>query len=684
MPSKKISLAKRIKNVFIGEEVDLSDRSVFQRLSLVAFLAWIGLGADGLSSSCYGPFEAFAALGEHRILALLVGFMSAVTIFIISASYSQIIELFPNGGGGYFVASKLISPKAGMFSGCALLIDYVLTIAISIASGADALISFLPQWVGTWKVAIALVGIIILTWMNLRGVKESIKLLIPVFSVFVLTHAFTIIYALILHAMDAPIVIDRLVADVNSTQTQLGTTGLIFLLLKSYSMGAGTYTGIEAVSNGMSMLREPRVQTGKRTMTYMAVSLAVIVMGLMMSYMLFDIKIESGKTLNASLLAAMTSSWPSIPGKAFMWVTLLSEALLLFMAAQTGFLGGPKILSNMALDRWFPTKFALLSDRLVTKNGILCFSTAAIIIIMLSGGSVSHLVVLYSINVFITFVLSQAGLARYLWLQRKNGSHLRWLKKTIVNLIGLAMSFGILCALIAIKFHDGAWITILVTGMLVVTALYINHAYTQMGYKVAQMNSIVKYTEIAGLPIAPDTNAAPPHTTDRTAVILVSGYNGLGMRAILSLLSYHGRSFRNIVFVQIGVVDSSIFQSPKILDKLKERLQSETDQYAALVKRSGFGTETFWSIGSDLVSEVMKLAPKIHEKYPKAIFFAGQIVMNDDSLLNRLLHNYQSFSLQRNLFQEKIPFELLPISLDGEKNKNRVDNKKAYQKVNHI
>ncbi|MDR2945430.1 MAG: amino acid permease, partial [Candidatus Adiutrix sp.] len=223
MTVKKKSFARYIKNVFIGAEVDLSDRSIFHRLSLVAFFAWVGLGADGLSSSCYGPLEAFAVLGEHRILALLVGLMTAVTVFVIAASYSQIIELFPNGGGGYFVASKLLSKRAGMFSGCALIIDYVLTIALSISSGADALLSMLPAWMAAWKVPIALAGVAVLTLMNLRGVKESIKLLIPVFAIFVLTHAFTIIYALAVHAMEAPVVMARLTADVSATQAQLGT-----------------------------------------------------------------------------------------------------------------------------------------------------------------------------------------------------------------------------------------------------------------------------------------------------------------------------------------------------------------------------------------------------------------------------------------------------------------------------
>jgi len=130
---------KNLKNIFIGRGRNLHDRGLFQNLSLIAFFAWVGLGADGLSSSCYGPQEAFLALGSHPHLSIIIGLLSVVTIFVISASYSQLIDLFPSGGGGYLVASKLLSPHAGMVAGCALLIDYVLTITVSVASGADAI-----------------------------------------------------------------------------------------------------------------------------------------------------------------------------------------------------------------------------------------------------------------------------------------------------------------------------------------------------------------------------------------------------------------------------------------------------------------------------------------------------------------------------------------------------------------
>jgi amino acid transporter len=390
----KSPFGQRIKNIVIGEAKDPYDKSLFHKLSLIAFFAWVGLGADGLTSSCYGPEEAFRTLGSHYYLAILVALGSAITIFIVSTSYSQIIELFPTGGGGYLVSSKLLSPTFGMISGCALLIDYVLTITVSIASGADAIFSFLPREWLVYKLEYTVLAIIILSVMNMRGVKESIIVLMPIFVVFIVTHVFAIFYTLFANAGQLPQVIANTNSNINSTYIQLGMFGMLFLLLKSYSMGAGTFTGIEAVSNGLQILREPRVVTGKRTMVYMSVSLAFMVVGLMFGYLIYKVEPITGKTLNAIYFESLTNNWGNFAGTSFVLITLISEGALLFVAAQTGFIDGPRVMANMALDQWFPNRFANLSDRFVTKNGIFVMGTAATLMMVLTKGSVQFLVVL--------------------------------------------------------------------------------------------------------------------------------------------------------------------------------------------------------------------------------------------------------------------------------------------------
>jgi amino acid transporter len=660
------SLFRKLRTAVIGKARDPLDRSVFHRISLVAFFAWVGLGADGLSSSCYGPPEAFLELGKHSHLGLFVGLATALTVIIISASYSQIIEAFPSGGGGYLVASKLLSPRLGMVAGCALLIDYVLTISVSIASGTDAIFSFLPYGWQQYKLPFAAAGVMVLMVMNLRGVRESVLFLLPIFMVFVVTHAFAILYPLVADARNVGGMFVETARDARATAGELGTFGAILLVLRAYSMGAGTYTGIEAVSNGMSVLREPRVQTAKRTMVYMATSLALTAAGLMVAYILTGATSEPGKTVNASLFGRITAGWYGPLGLTFVLVTLLSEGAILFVGAQTGFLGGPQVISFMALDRWLPNRFAVLSDRLVIQNGILVMGGAALTVLLLTGGSVAYLLVLYSINVFITFCLSQAGMVRHWWSQRRQAA--RWGRKLLINGLGLALSAAILVAISAVKFHEGGWITLLVTGSFVALALAIRAHYDRTARLLGRLDDLVRAVE---LPAAKGPAGAPlpPPTYDpqaKTAVILVGGFNGMGLHTTFDVIRLFGECYRSFAFLQVGVIDVGSFKGLEAIQQLQEHVPRELDRYVQLMQRNGFYAESFWSVGVDTMEEVGKLLPVIRQRFPNAAFFGGQLVFEKETLWTRWLHNYLAFALQRMFYREGVPFVILPIRVQNE------------------
>jgi amino acid transporter len=243
-------------------------------LALVAFIAWVGLGADGLSSSAYGPEKAFKALGTHTHFGPYPAIATAATVCIISLAYNQVIELLPSGGGGYRIATSLLGPYAGLTSGAALVVDYVLTIAISVAGGVDALFSLLPVAAQTWKLAVELTAVVLLLWMNPRAAKESIKLLLPIFMGFVITHLVLIVYGVAVHAGAIAVLLPDTLLDTRKMAASTSWLFTLALLLKAYSLGGGTYTGIEAVSNNANSLTEPRARTGKLTMLYMACSLA--------------------------------------------------------------------------------------------------------------------------------------------------------------------------------------------------------------------------------------------------------------------------------------------------------------------------------------------------------------------------------------------------------------------------
>ncbi len=661
---EKQPLKQLIKNIMIGGPRDPRDLRIFHKISLIAFFAWIGLGADGLSSSCYGPQEAYLALKGHFYLSVFVALATAITIFIISTSYSQIIEIFPHGGGGYLVASKLLSPSIGMISGCALLIDYVLTIAVSVASGTDAIFSLLPVSGQTYKLVFAVFVVLILMLLNMRGVKESILFLMPIFLTFIVTHIFTIIYVFSTHIPAVPQVITGVGTDVSSTISEVGFFGMLFLVMRAYSMGAGTYTGIEAVSNGMPVLREPRVQTAKRTMRYMAISLAFMVLGLMLTYIFYNIRPETGKTLNAILFQQATGGWDGNLSHLFILIALVSEAALLFVAAQTGFIDGPRVLGNMAVDRWFPTRFSVLSDRLVTQNGILIMSGLSIALMILSRGSVRFLVVLYSINVFITFSLSQLGMVRHWWNYRKSVKG--WIRKLSVNGTGLILTSFVLVSMIIFKFNEGGWITLIITGMLVVLAIIIKRHYQQTMEILKRLDNLVLSVEVAdkNIMLGGRTDLRRPpkmYHGAKTAVLLVNGFNGMGLHTLFNIIRLFGTEFKNFIFIEVGVIDTGNFKGVNQIENLEAKVKRDITRYVDFMQRNNYYAEGKSAVGVDIVEEIDNVAADIIKRFPNAVFFGGQLIFTKDSFISKFLHNYTVFALQKRLYRQGIPFVILPI-----------------------
>src|SRR5438105_10418024 len=512
---------QKFKRVLLGGPRDIQDPQLFHTLSLAAFLAWVGLGADGLSSSSYGPEEAFKNLGDHQYLAVFLALATAITVFIISAAYTKIIEHFPFGGGGYIVTSRLIGPRAGVVSGAALLIDYVLTCTTSVAAGGEAIFSnFPPQW-HVWKLPVELVAIALLTILNLRGVKESIRVLMPIFLAFLATHVVLIGGSIGFHRGRAGEVASSVATGLPTDLGTLGFIGLAMLFLRAYSLGAGTYTGIEAVSNGLSIMREPRVATGKRTMVYMSTSLAVTAGGIILGYLLMGVSPAPGKTMNyvlADMLAGGLHLGPIPFGHWYVVVTIASEALLLFVAAQAGFIAGPRVMANLAQDSFLPHRFSALSDRLTMQNGVLLMGIASFLMLLYTKGSVDALVVMYAINVFITFALSQLGMIRYWRREETRKRHPEWRRPIAIAAICFVLCTFILIVNVLEKFAEGAWLTIVVTGALVAVCIVIRRHYNGVFARLKRLDQI-----LTALPTSEPTKPLKLEPRKPTAVMLVGG-----------------------------------------------------------------------------------------------------------------------------------------------------------------
>jgi amino acid transporter len=662
-PESKLprTVGERIWDAILGKPRDFLDPSLSHKLSLAAFLAWVGLGVDGLSSSAYGPDEAFRALGQHGYLAIFLAFATAFTIFVISFAYSKVIEHFPHGGGGYMVATQLLGKPAGVVSGCALVVDYVLTITVSIAGGGDAVFSLLPLSYQIYKLPTELVTIVILIVMNLRGLKESIKTVLPFFMLFVVTHFVLIVGGISSHVTAVPELIRSTHESVQSGISQFGFWGLCLILLKAYSIGGGTYTGIEAVSNGVATMREPKVETGKRTMVYLAISLGFTAFGLLICYMLFGVKPVEGQTLNAVLVRQFAETWNvfGFPvGKAFVAITMFSESVLLWIAAQTGFIDGPRVMANMALDSWMPKRFATLSDRFTIQNGIRVMGLAAIGTLFFTRGNIAILIVMYSINVFITFSLTELSMIRFTFRSRTTDKS--WKANLMVHTTGFVLCFTILWIMIIEKFAEGAWATMVITGIALLGCIGIRRHYRAVAKRIRSIEERIE-------DIVESSLSRPPSEFDvqkPTAVILVGGSNRLGMRSVLSTLRSFPNTFHNLFFISVGLINSEFFKEGGAT-RLEEQTKEMLDSYVQMAKKLGYPARYALRLGTDVVWEASDLCVEVAKQIPHSVFFAGEIVFKQPHWFDRILHNDTSISIQRHIRFAGLPMVILPLVIEN-------------------
>jgi len=399
------------------------------------------------------------------------------------------------------------------------------------------------------------------------------------------------------------------------------------------------------------------VQTGKRAMLYLSFSLAFMAGGIIVGYVLNGVVPVQGKTLNAVLFGGLVGDlWRGEAAQYMTAFVLFTEAVLLFVAAQTGFLGGPQVLSNMANDSYMPHRFAHLSERLVTKYGVYFMGGMAFLMLFITGGSVRYLVIMYSINVFLTFSLSQFGMVVHWWKDR--GTETKWMHGLAVNGIGFFLTASILCVTVIMKFPEGGWITLLITGSFVGASFYIRRHYRFAARQLRRLDELL-------LHLPPPTTAAAQEPLVRrqapTAVIMVSGYNGLGMHVFFTIVRSFPGTFRNFVFISAGVVDTSRFKGVAEIENLKEDLGKQLENYVEFVKGHGYYAEARHQVGTDVLEIIHHLAGQVAGDFPNCAFFAGKLVFEEDNFVTRLLHNQTAFLAQKRLVFSGHPMIVLPV-----------------------
>ena len=534
----------------------------------------------------------------------------------------------------------------------------MLTITISVASGADALFSFLPAALHEFRLLTEIIIVLGLIFLNLRGTKESVQFLLPIFLLFVLTHVIAIGLGIGTKIGDLPLIISQSVQESVGDVRGIGIWATLAILLHAYSLGGGTYTGIEAVSNGLQILREPRVETGKRTMLYMAVSLAFTASGILLSYLLYRVTFQPGKTLNATLFeqvfgAFFGDSTLTVP---LVVVTLISESALLLVAAQAGFIDGPRVLSNMALDSWAPHRFSLLSDRLVTRDGIWFMGLASLSFLLYSRGDVNLLVVMYSINVFLTFTLSQLGMCKHWWEVRRRQSV--WRRKLFVNGVGLLLTSTILIITLTIKFAEGGWVTVLVTLCFISVCTIVRGHYQRVRRALKSLDDT-----LLSIPFQPNLKEPVPakDPTAPTAAIIVRDFDGVGIHALLSIPRLFPNQFKNVIFISVGVIDSGQFKGQVEIENLKRAKEEDLKSFVEFANCLGWYADYRYRLGVDLISALEELCAGVKKDFPKSIFFSGKLVFQQENALSRFLHNHTPATLQQRLQFSGMDMMILPI-----------------------
>ena len=483
-------MAAELKRFIIGRALR-TEQAAHERLTKKTALAVFS--SDALSSTAYATEEillvlAAAAVATHGqsfyyVVPISVGI--ALLLAIVAISYRQTIHAYPSGGGAYIVAKENLGQTPGLVAAAALLVDYVLTVSVSIAAGVAAITSAAQgtrfAWLNDHKVVLCLVFIAFIALANLRGVRESGALFATPTYVFVVSFLFMIGYGLFhywAYGGAAPVPSAEELKTAEGYRLQPLTT---LLLLGAFSNGCAALTGIEAISNGVPAFKKPEAQNAAATLVWMAVLLTTMFLGTSVMAYLFQVHPHENETVISQFARIMFTGrigW-------FYYVVQAATAAILVLAANTSFADFPRLSSLLARDRFLPRQFANRGDKLVFSNGIIILAVFSGILVVIFGGDTSRLIPLYAVGVFLSFTLSQLGMVRR-WYSTKTA---RWRKSLAVNAVGAVATFVVLCVFIITKFIHGAWIVVVVIPLLVLFFREIHAHYLDVAQQLS-MNGL--------------------------------------------------------------------------------------------------------------------------------------------------------------------------------------------------
>lgn len=474
-------MATAIKRLLVGRALR-TEQAAHERLTKKTALAVFS--SDALSSTAYATEEILLVLAVAAaatanssfsyVVPISIGI--ALLLAIVATSYRQTIHAYPSGGGAYIVAKDNLGTTPGLVAAASLLVDYVLTVSVSIAAGVAAITSAVQgtryAWLNDHKVILCLIFIAFIAIANLRGVRESGALFATPTYVFLVSFLFMIVFGFFHYLVYGGTAAIPAEQDFKTAEGYSLQPLTLFLLLGAFSNGCAALTGIEAISNGVQAFKKPEARNAAATLVWMAALLTVMFLGTSVMAYLYHVHPKHSETVISQFARIMFTGslgW-------FYYVVQAATAAILVLAANTAFADFPRLSSLLAHDRFLPRQFANRGDRLVFSNGIVILAIFSGLLVIVFGGDTSRLIPLYAVGVFLSFTLSQSGMVVH-WLKDRGRVNSNWKKSIVINAVGALATFLVLCVFVATKFIHGAWIVVLVVPVLVVLFRSIHKHY---------------------------------------------------------------------------------------------------------------------------------------------------------------------------------------------------------------
>ncbi len=602
-------VVSNVKRVLIGVPIATA-RAEHERLT--KFKALAVLSSDAISSVAYATeailFSLVAAGSVHLGLTLPISFAIVGLLAIVAISYRQTIPAYPNGGGSYIVAKDNLGTMPGLVAAASLMIDYVLTVAVSVSAGVLALVTLVPQ-LSPFVVPIDVALVIFITVVNLRGVRESGSIFAIPTYIFIGSALLLIIVGSVKSFF---IQHDPIIGTFPPVQATESLT--VFLILKSFAAGCSAMTGVEAISNGVPAFKKPEARNARITLTWMAVILGTLFIGITLLATSFGV--EANAASNPTVVGQIAFKVFTGPLYFMYPVFQIATLFILTLAANTSYSDFPRLASLLARDKFLPGQFAFRGDRLAFTTGIIFLALLAILLLIIFEGITTLLINLYAVGVFLSFTLSQGGMVLHWWRLRRD--HKGWLRSMIINGVGSFTTLVVCLVIATTKFLEGAWIVVVLIPVLVLMFVAINRHYQRF-----------EREKVSDIPIH-------PQDIHHRVIVPIAGLD----RAAIQSLAYARSISKHVTAIHVAIDVEDANKVREVWERWQRHL-AEDDETQLIIIESPYRS---------LSRPLLAYIDTVHELFPAdtvTVILAEFVVAH---WWEQILHNQTALRLKASLF----------------------------------